>query len=182
MGMPMRVRMSPRKTALKASPTKFTVRTPTAIFLPHSAPRANPKAASPQAAPTAAMSTIAQWPSSSNCVRASGRSRQIDSKTLPGNARASITRLQINAPAAKKITRSLMPKGKRFCSTASGYQKVGTASSAPVNNRRPSARGRSGILNEPSPERLRGLIAKPDGLGSPAVTKCHEHNQDRLHP
>jgi len=48
-------------------------------------------------------------PISSNSLRASGFNRQIDSRQLPGRARASIVTRQINAPAAKKITNKIVP-------------------------------------------------------------------------
>src|SRR4051812_34851545 len=68
------------------------------------------------------MSTMDQSPNCSNSTRASGRNFQIDSRKLPGNASASMTRMQISAPAAKKIMRRIMPTGWRTVFSRAQYQ------------------------------------------------------------
>jgi hypothetical protein len=71
---------------------------------------ASPTAARPHAIPIAAINTIdAPLPISSNWLRASGFNRQIDSRELPGKARASIVTRQISPAAAKKITSKIVP-------------------------------------------------------------------------
>lgn len=123
-GMPTKVFGSCRTRAFSESPSKLIVRTTIASLRPHSALRASPIALKPQAPPTMIINAIDMpRPRCRNSTRASGFNCQIDSRKLPGNARAKIMVKPMRAPAAKKIVSKVLPRD-RWCKFTCATAKV----------------------------------------------------------